>query len=75
MTIYTMEYSHNEDYACQCDPQQPKTRRPRPKKEVHKPDPKKIFEQPGGAQKPPASKPRQRKGRRSKARKASQSRT
>ena len=40
-----MECSVCEDYAQQCDPQQPKTRKPRPKKEVaKKPDPKKIFE-------------------------------
>eukprot|EP01046_Picozoa_sp_COSAG06_P001119 COSAG06_NODE_34_length_31045_cov_28.806469_4_plen_437_part_00 len=34
-----MEHSPDEDYACQCDPAQAKSRRPRPKKEVHKPDP------------------------------------
>ena len=47
-----MECSVCEDYAQQCDPQQPKTRKPRPKKEVaKKPDPKKIFE---GAPKTPS---------------------
>ena len=39
-----MQHVANENYAHQCDPVQPKTRRPRPKKEVHKPDPAKIFD-------------------------------
>jgi hypothetical protein len=67
-----MQHSPNENYACQCDPVQPKTRRPRPKKEVHKPDPKKIFDGlvPPKAPKPAAKKPkvRRRKKRTDKTR-------
>ena len=68
-----MQHSPSENYAHQCDPVQPKTRRPRPKKEVHKPDPRKIFDgmvpekkQPAvkkPAAKKPAAKKRQRKAR------------
>ena len=64
-----MQHSPNENYACQCDPVQPKTRRPRPKKEVHKPDPAKIFETPKPTPKPTAKKPRTRKSRTRKPRK------
>ena len=67
-----MQHSPNENYACQCDPVQPKTRRSRPKKEVHKPDPKKIFDGlvPPKAPKPAAKKPkvRRRKKRTDKTR-------
>ena len=67
-----MQHSPNENYACQCDPVQPKTRRPRPKKEVHKPDPKKIFDGlvPPKAPKPAAKKQkvRRRKKRTDKTR-------
>jgi hypothetical protein len=58
-----MQHAANENYAHQCDPQQPKTRAPRPKAEVHKPDPKKIFD--GIAnEKPPAKKPPAKQKRR-----------
>jgi hypothetical protein len=62
-----MEHSPDEDYACQCDPAQAKSRRPRPKKEVHKPDPSKVFD--GFKQQKPPPKPAQKK---SKARKPAQ---
>jgi hypothetical protein len=53
-----MDFTAETDYACQCDPQQPKTRRPRPKKDVaKKPDPKVIFEQ---AKSEPKQKPKQK---------------
>ena len=42
---------------------------PRPKKEVHKPDPAKIFETPKPTPKPAAKKPRTRKSRTRKPRK------
>jgi hypothetical protein len=54
-----MEHSPDEDYACQCDPAQAKSRRPRPKKEVHKPDPSKVFD--GFKQQKPPPKPAQKK--------------
>ena len=62
-----MECSVWEDYAQQCDPQQPKTRKPRPKKEVaKKPDPKKIFEGASGGAKPAKQKPGKSRQRRRK---------
>ena len=39
-----MNDAPDEDYAQQCDPVQPKSRRPRPKKEVTKVVPAKIFD-------------------------------
>ena len=63
-----MQHAANENYAHQCDPQQPKTRAPRPKAEVHKPDPKKIFDgianEKPPAKKPPAKKPPAKQKRR-----------
>jgi hypothetical protein len=60
-----MQHAANENYAHQCDPQQPKTRAPRPKAEVHRPDPKKIFDgianEKPPAKKPPAKKPSAKK--------------
>ena len=71
-----MDFTAETDYACQCDPQQPKTRRPRPKKDVaKKPDPKVIFEQakrepkqkpPKQKQKPAKQKQKQKPGKRSR---------
>ena len=62
-----MQHVANENYAHQCDPVHPKTRRQRKKKEVHKPDPRKSFDgmvpekkQPA-AKKPAAKKPAAKK--------------